>query len=74
MSAVMKVLKEYVDMLPHSFTKMKGIKGKMGEMKIEIKLDSKPIRKQPYQLNPRIKKNVTEETDKTLATKLIFPL
>ena len=55
--AVMTLLKEYVDMLPHSFTKMKGIKVKVGEMKIEIKLDSNPIRKQPYQLNPGIKKS-----------------
>ena len=68
MSVVMTLLKVYVDILPHSFKKMKGIKGKVGEMKIETKLDSKPIRKQPYQLNPRIKKKVKEETNKTLET------
>jgi hypothetical protein len=32
-----------------------GIKGDLGDMRIELKPDVKPVIKRPYQLNPRIK-------------------
>ena len=41
----------------------------MGEMKIELKPGSKPVRHRPYHLNPRVK-----EIDKMLEEGLIFPI
>jgi hypothetical protein len=35
---ITKLLHEYQDLSPTKFTDMKGIKGKMGEMKIPLKL------------------------------------
>jgi hypothetical protein len=35
---------------------LKRIKGGVGEMNIEIKLDVEPIKKRPYRINPRVKK------------------
>jgi hypothetical protein len=56
------------------FSELKGIKGAMGEMKIELKPDSKPVKHRPYHLNPKIKEKVKKEVDKMLAAGLIFPI
>jgi hypothetical protein len=42
------VLREYEDLFPKTFLELKGIKGAMGEMKIELKLGSNPVRHRPY--------------------------
>jgi len=55
---VVTFLKEYVDLLPQNFLYMKGIKGELGEMRIELKPDAKPINKRPYRLNLRRKERV----------------
>jgi hypothetical protein len=39
---------------------MKGIAGELGEMKIPLKLDTKPVRYRPYILNPKYKEKVKE--------------
>jgi hypothetical protein len=44
----------------------------MGEMKIELKPGSKPMRNRPYRLNPRVKEKVKKEIDKMLEARLIF--
>jgi hypothetical protein len=44
----------------------------MGEMKIELKLGSKPVRNRPYRLNPRVKEKVKREIYKMLEAKLII--
>ena len=44
----------------------------MGEMKIELKLLSNPVRNRPYHLNPRVKVKVNKEIDKMLEAWLIF--
>ena len=45
------------------FSKMKGILGDLGERKILLKLDAKPMRQRPYRLNPRYKDHVKDEID-----------
>jgi hypothetical protein len=37
---------------------MKGVAEKLGEMKIPLKLDARPLIKIPYRLNPMYKKKV----------------
>ena len=61
-------------MFPKTFSELKGIKGVMGEMKIELKLGYKPVRHRPYHLNPRVKEKVKKEIDKMLEAGLIFPV
>ena len=46
----------------------------MGEMKIELKPDSRLVKHKPYQLNPRIHEKVKKEVDKILVARLIFPI
>ena len=44
-----------IDLFPNILIEMQQIKGELGEMKIELNLDSNPIKARPYILNPRIK-------------------
>eukprot|EP00253_Pinus_taeda_P017912 PITA_17912 len=43
-------------------------------MKITLKLDAKPVKQRPYQLNPKYKAKVCEELDKMLAAGIIEPV
>jgi hypothetical protein len=74
MNEVHNLLREYEDLFPKTFSELKGIKGAMGEMKIELKPDSKPVKHRPYHLNPKIKEKVKKEVEKMLAAGLIFPI
>ena len=65
-------LREYEDLFPNTFSELKGIKGAMGEMKIELKPRSNMVRHRPYRLNPRVKEKVKREIDKILEPGLIF--
>jgi hypothetical protein len=40
---ITKFLREYIDLFPKSFIEMKGITGELGEMKIPLKLEARPI-------------------------------
>ena len=53
---------------------MKGIVGDLGEMKIPLRPDAKPITKKPYRLNPRYKEKVKAELDRMLDTGIIETL
>ena len=50
-------------MFPTNFSKMKGITGDLGEMKIPLKPYAKPVKQRPYRLNPRYKEKVKAELD-----------
>jgi hypothetical protein len=66
------LLREYEDLFPKTFSKLKGIKRVMGEISIELKLGATPIIHRPYNINPRLKEKVKKDIDKMLAAKLIF--
>jgi hypothetical protein len=53
---------------------MKGIKGPMGEMRIPLKSDSRPIKQRPYRLNPKYKEKVKIELDRMLEGGIIEPV
>ena len=44
----------------------------MGEMKIDIKLDVRPVKKRPYKLAHRYKEIVKKEIDNMLAAGIIY--
>jgi hypothetical protein len=58
---ITQLLHEYQDLFPTKFIDMKGIKGPMGEMKIPLKPDARPVKQRPYRLNPKYKKKVKIE-------------
>ena len=53
---------------------MKGILGDLGEMKIPLKPDAKPVRKRLYRLNPRYKERVKPELDRMVDVRIIEPI
>ena len=55
MAKIMDLLHEFQDIFPMNLSKMKGILGDLGEMKIPLKLDVKPVRQMSYRLNLRYK-------------------
>jgi len=52
---VIELLCEYQDLFPTKITDLKGIVGDLGMMKITLKPDVKPVKQQPYRLNPKYK-------------------
>jgi hypothetical protein len=52
------MLREYEDLFLINFLEMKGIKGDLGEMRIELKPDVKLVKHRPYHLNPESKKKL----------------
>ena len=53
---------------------MKGISRDLGEMKIPLKPDAKPVKQQPYRLNMRYKERVKDELEKILDVGIIKPI
>ena len=46
------LLHEFQDLFSTKFVKMKGILGDLGEMKIPLNPDVKPVKQRPYILDP----------------------
>jgi hypothetical protein len=61
-------------MFPITFTEMKIIARELGEMKIPLKPNARPIRKTPYKLNQVYTKKVKVEIDRILEVGIIKPL
>jgi hypothetical protein len=71
---ITELLHEYQDLFPIKFTDMKGIKGPMGEMRIPLKPDARPVKQRPYRLNPKYKEKVKIELDRMLEAGIIEPV
>ena len=57
-----------------NFKEMKGIVGELGEMKISLKTDGRPVKQRPYRPNPRYKEKVKAELDRMLEVGIIEPV
>ena len=53
----------FQDQFPEEFSKMKGIVEDLGEMKISLRPDAKPVKQRPYRLNPRYKEKFKAKLD-----------
>jgi hypothetical protein len=51
---ITELLREYSDMFPMTFTEMKGIAGELGEMKIPLKPEARPVRTETLQTEPSV--------------------
>jgi hypothetical protein len=74
MKKITELLREYNDLFPATFSEMKGVAGKLGEMKIPLRPYARPVRQRPYILNPIYKKKVKEEIERMLQSRIIEPL
>lgn len=71
MGYIADLLQEYKDLFPTKFTKMKGIIGDLGVMRIPLKAGVKPVKQRPYRLNLRYKEKVRQELDKMIVASII---
>ena len=71
MEKIIDLLHEFQDLFPTKFFEMKGILGDLGEMKIPLKTDVKPMRHRPYCPNPRYKERVKAELYRMLDVGII---
>jgi hypothetical protein len=71
---IQSLLREYEDLFPKTFSKLKWIKGAMGEMKIELKPRSNMVRHRPYRLNPGVKEKFKNYIENMLEAGLIFAM
>ena len=53
---------------------MKGLVAEIGEMKIDIKPDARPVKKRPYKLAHKYKEIVKKEIDNMLTAGIIYPI
>lgn len=74
MERITQLLHEYNYLFPTTFTEMKGIAGELGEMKIPLKPEVRPIRHRPCRLNPIYKQKVRAEIDRMLEAGIIEPI
>jgi hypothetical protein len=72
--SITELLRKYNDLFPTMFTEMKGILGEIGEMKIPLIPEARPVRQRPYRLNPIYKQKVKVEIDKMLEAGIIEPV
>jgi hypothetical protein len=72
--SITELLREYNNLFPTTFIEMKGILGELGEMKIPLRPEARPIRQRPYRLNPIYKQKVKEEIDRMLEDGIIKPV
>ena len=63
---IIDLLHDFQDLLPMKFKEMKAIVGDLGEMKIPLKTDARPIKQRLYRLNLRYKEKVKIELDHML--------
>jgi len=68
---ITKLLCEYSDPFPTTFTEMKGIEGELGEMKIPLKAEARTAKQRPYRLNLVYKKKVKVELGRMLEVGII---
>lgn len=68
---VTELLHQYQDLFPTNFSDLRGIIGDLGFMKITLKLDVKPVKQRPYDLNLKYKEKVHLDLDKILTTGII---
>ena len=74
MAEIVNLLKEFQDVFSQDYKELKGLVQEMGEMKIDIKLDARPIKKKPYKLAHKYKEIVKKEIDNMLAAWIIYPI
>ena len=74
MTNIKNVLHEFQNLFLMKLFEMKGILGDLGEMKIPLKPDAKPMKQQLCLLNPLYKERIKAELDIMLDVGIIEPV
>jgi hypothetical protein len=60
-----------MSLFPTTFIEMKDIAGELGEMKIPLRTDVRPIKQRPYRLNLIYKQKVKDEIERMIKAGII---
>ena len=71
---IINLLKEFQDVFPRYYKKLKGLVQEMGEMKIDIEPDEKPVKKRTHKITHKYKEIVKKQIDNMLAAVIIYPI
>ena len=71
---IVNLLKEFQDVFARDYKDLKGLVHEMGEMKIDIKPDARPVNKRPYKLAHKYKEIVNKDINNMLAVGIIYPI
>ena len=71
---IFNLLKEYQDVFCRYYKDLKGLVQEMGEMKIELLHEAKPINKRPYKLAHKYNDIVKNQIDNMLKVGIIYPV
>ena len=71
---IIDLLNEFQDVFAQDYKDLKGLVAKMSEMKLEIKPDSRSVKKRPYKLAYKYKEIVKKEIDNMLTAGIIYPI
>ena len=71
---IVNLLKEFQDVFARAYKDLKGLVHEMGEMKINIKPDARPVKKRPYKLAHKYKDIFKKEIDNMLAAGIMYPI
>ena len=69
---ITNLLKEHQDMFFRHYKDLKGVVQKMGEMKNDIKSDTKPVKKHPYKFTHKHKDIVKKEIENMPKARIIY--
>ena len=67
---IVNLLKDFQDVFVADYKDLKGLVHEMGEMKIDINPDVRPVKKRPYKLAHKYKEIVKKEIDNMLQQEL----
>ena len=71
---IVNLLREFQDVFARDYKDLKGLVQEMGEMKIDIKPDVRPVKKRSYKLAHKYKEIVKKEIDNMLEAGIIYPI
>ena len=71
---IVNLLKEFQDVFARDYKDLKGLVKEMGEIKIDIKPEARPIKKRPYNLAHKHEEIVIKEIYNMLTAGIIYPI
>jgi hypothetical protein len=72
--SITELLCEYSNLFLITFTEIKGTARELGDMKIPLRPEARPIRQRPYRLNPIYKQKFKDEILIMLEASIIEPV
>ena len=74
MAKIVVILKEFVNVFTYRYNNLKCILKECGELRIELQLDGRVVRRRVYKINPKYKAKVKDTMKELLDASVIHPI